>query len=309
MVVSAVTMRSIKSALPACLASALISAAAWADAPANPYQAVVERNPFGLREPPPPKAEIPLPPAVPLPKVVLTGIITSLFGAEPKVLLEVTEQEPGKAASVKKPILRRGEKEGTIEILTVDIANSEVRIRNGMVETNLTFEVAKSSGGPVPGAPSIPGMVAPVPPPALPGAATSASAAGSPTIISPGGANAAGRANTGISVFGGAAAPVNYASASAVNTASYNGAANYGRAATGLTPVNNTGISAYNSGVSTYGGGNIPTRDVRTDPASSAQQQKIDNYDGAQALDKIANQYNQTHNIPPLPMPKPLYGH
>ena len=132
-------------------------------------------------------------------------------------------------------------------------------------------------------------------------------------IISPGGANAAGRANTGVSVFGGAAspvvasaaAPVNYAGgaspytgASAMNTAAYN-SANY-RATTGLTPVNNAGIA-------TYGAGNGFQRDIRTDPVSSAQQQKRENYAGAQALDQTANQYNQTRNYPPLQVPKSLY--
>jgi len=131
-------------------------------------------------------------------------------------------------------------------------------------------------------------------------------------IISPGGVNTAGRANTGVSTYNGAGtgaypaatAPVNYANNAAtyanagVNSASYNNA-NYGRATTGLNPLN--------SGIATYGAGNIPPRETRTDSASQAQQQRLDNYMGAAALQQTANEYNKAHNIPPLPVPKSLY--
>jgi len=157
-------MQLIRRSVVALAASICIGSPLWADLAPNPYSAVIERNSFGLREPPLPQPVTPPQPAVPLPKVVLTGIITSLFGPTPKVLLEVTEQEPGKAANVKKPILRQGEKDGMIEVLLIDVANNQVKIRNGTVETNITFEVAKASGGPAGGLPSIPGLV----PPGLP---------------------------------------------------------------------------------------------------------------------------------------------
>jgi hypothetical protein len=265
-----------------------------ADTLVNPYSAVVARNAFGLKDPPPPKIETLPPPAAPLPKVVLTGIVTSLMGREPRVLLEVTEQEPGKAANVKKPIMRQGEKDGTIEILTIDIANNQVTIRNGGVQTNVTFEVAKASSTPAPGLPGLPGLA---PPPQAPNPVHSANV-GSPTIISPGGANAAGRSGTGVSVFGGmnnpvtptGGAPVNYASVAANPYTP----ANQGYAAVATTP-----------GVSTYGSGSsIPSRDLRVDPAAPPTAQQV--YQNMIRQKQAADQAGVL--MPPLPPSPHLQG-
>lgn len=133
---------------------------------ANPFQHIVERNVFALKPPPPPPTgEPPPPPPTPLAKVVLTGILNVL--GPPRALLEVTETEPGKPAAgqtagqPKKPILREGERDGSIEVLSIDVEKNVVRIKNGSVETNLTFAEAKQGGGPPPGAtpqpPSVPG--------------------------------------------------------------------------------------------------------------------------------------------------------
>src|SRR5947207_2861133 len=101
---------------------------AFADAKPNPYQAIIERNPFGLK-PAPKAAETPPPAAViPLGKVVLTGI-TSL-GASPRALLEITDQEAGKTATTRRPILHEGEKDGAVEVLSIDVERSIVKIRN-----------------------------------------------------------------------------------------------------------------------------------------------------------------------------------
>ncbi len=79
-----------------CVASAFLLGGAihvaLADAKPNPYQAIIERNPFALKPPPPKQETTPAPVVVPLGKVVLTGI-TSL-GPAPRALLEITEQEP-----------------------------------------------------------------------------------------------------------------------------------------------------------------------------------------------------------------------
>src|SRR3954470_13536646 len=89
-----------------------IAPAILADSSPNPYHAIVERNPFGLKPPPPPPEVKPVEPVIPPGKVILTGI-TSMFGV--RALLEITEQEPGKAAVVRKPILKEGERDGSIE--------------------------------------------------------------------------------------------------------------------------------------------------------------------------------------------------
>src|SRR5262245_59358532 len=107
----------------------------------NPYQAIVERNAFALKPLPPPQAETPpQAPPPPLAKVTLTGI-TSLFGPSSKrALLEIVEQEPGKAVTSRKPILREGERDGEIEVLSIDVEKNIVRIPNGTVDTNISFE-------------------------------------------------------------------------------------------------------------------------------------------------------------------------
>jgi len=74
-------------------------------------------------------------------KVVLTGI-TSL-SATPHALLEITEQEPGKPATTHRPSLREGERDGGIEVLSIDVEKALVKIRNGGVETNVSLEIPK----------------------------------------------------------------------------------------------------------------------------------------------------------------------
>jgi len=99
--------------------AAAVSAAAGpvtsADTFTNPYEPIVLRNPFAIKQPPPKPPDQPVVPQVPLPKVVLTGI-HSMFGPKPSALLEITETEPGKAVNVKRPILHEGDKDGTVEI-------------------------------------------------------------------------------------------------------------------------------------------------------------------------------------------------
>lgn len=188
----------------AMFAVATTCAAASVLAYANPYQPIAERNPFGLKAPPVQKVDEPPPVVVPLAKVVLTGI-TSMFGPTPRALLEITEQEPGKAPNTKKPILREGERDGSVEVLSIDVVKNMVRIKNGTVETNVTFELAKLSG-PAPGLPTGPGM-APAPGPGqhpVPGMPQAGfrptTANPAPTII--GGADNPGRANSGVTTYG-----------------------------------------------------------------------------------------------------------
>jgi hypothetical protein len=142
-------MRSVTQLLATSLFVICAASVVRADTRSNPYAPIVARNPFGIKDPPPAPVEQP-PPTAPLnlPKVILTGI-TTMLGPKPQALFEVTQQEQGKAAIVTKPIIREGEKDGEIEVLSIDMAKSMVRIRNGPVETNITFEIAKATpGGP-----------------------------------------------------------------------------------------------------------------------------------------------------------------
>jgi hypothetical protein len=132
------------------------------DAPDNPYQAVVERNVFGLKPPPPPpdpEANKP-----PLPKITLTGIIT--VGGAKRVLLKTPppQPKPGEPPKTEQGfILAVGEREGEIEVLEIDEKAGSVKVNYGGTVADLTFEKdgVKGPATPAPGALPAPG----VPPP------------------------------------------------------------------------------------------------------------------------------------------------
>jgi hypothetical protein len=229
------------------------SLAAWA----NPYQPIVERNAFGLKPPPAPVQEQPAEPPKPPSKVVLTGI-SNMF-AKKRALLEITEpnQPPAKgqaaaAAKTERPILAEGEKAGDVEVLSIDLDKNIVRIRNGNIEADLTFEVPKSAA--TPGQPGQPQLGQPyqagIPNAGVPGAPGQPQ--NQPTVIS-----ASGPGNgSGVTLMGGGATATN-AAGSSVTT--------YGGSAT-------TGVPSplgTESGLRT-----IPSRTMRTNPGD--QQQQID---------------------------------
>ena len=269
-------MRPIKRLVFASMALTCVGATAslWADARPNPYFSIVERNPFGIKPPPP------LPPpdqpqaAAPLAKVVLTGV-TSMFGP-PRALLEITESEPGKGPTVNKRILREGDRDGSIEILAIDVANTSVRIKNGPVETNLVFEVAKAGPGTPGGFPTPPPhqFVPPIPGspmgainPNSPGAPNTGA---SPYIVSPGGG---GRAGSGVTLTG-ATSPATPTTANGIP-------------APGSFPnLSQPTVQTVPPSVTTYGAGNttpgttttVPLRNTRTDLIDAAKARGLPTY-------------------------------
>src|SRR6185295_8615282 len=144
-------MKTIKSGW-ICLAGASMLAVAAPGARAdtkanNPYEPIVERNAFGLRPPPPPPdPAASLPPPAPPAKVRLTGV-TSIFSKK-KALLEI---EPGPGKPTIKPIMEEGDRNESIEVVSIDVENNKVTIKNNGTLTNLIFEVAKTTTGPIPG--------------------------------------------------------------------------------------------------------------------------------------------------------------
>jgi len=242
-------MKPLKSC-PACiLGTFLVGIAvqpAFADAKPNPYQAIIERNPFALKPPPKPLEVTPPQAVVSIGKVILTGI-TSL-GPAPKALLEITEQEPGKTATTRRPILQQGERDGAVEVLSIDVEKSLVKIRNAGNETNISFEVPKIAASAA--APA--GTVAPAgfpPPPAT---------ASTPTVISP--ANAAANnldRGSGVTIVGGGTT-----GSAAGSVASYGGNS-------GVNPAATPGVSLAGytpPAVGLNGGlGTVPSRPLRTD--------------------------------------------
>jgi len=225
-----------------------------ADIPENPYLSIVHRNPFALKEPPPPPApQQEAPPAAPPVKVTLTGLL-HMFG-EPKAIFEIYD-DPAKGGTPKRPApMRVGERQGPVEVLSIDVEKNMVTIRNSNVETNLTFEVAKATGAvPIPGVPSVPTP--------LPMAGVHTPGAGSPTVISANGNSSGGG---GVTLVGGGST----GSAPGSGPAVYGGPATPTASAAGIPSAlgSDSGLRS------------IPSRPLRTDansgPPMTREQAKL----------------------------------
>ena len=121
----------------------------------NPYHTIIDRNAFALKPPPPPPdPEASRPPPPPPSNVKLTGI-HSMFGKNSKrAMLEILETGPGKLP--KKPTLKEGERDGNVEVVSIDVEKGLVKILNNGIEAILGFtnDVAKSGPVSVPGYPA-----------------------------------------------------------------------------------------------------------------------------------------------------------
>lgn len=83
------------------------------------YNAIVERNVFGLKPMPPPSTPSnPAPPAPP--KITLTGITTILGDKTALLKAELPASKPGEKAKEQPLILSEGQREGNIELLKVN---------------------------------------------------------------------------------------------------------------------------------------------------------------------------------------------
>ena len=143
----------------ACVATALSASAQneGNDGKGNPYESIVERNPFALRPPPPPAPPDTGPPAPPPPlaTVELTGV-TSIFSKK-KALVEIV---PGPGKQPMKLTLEEGEREGSVEIVSIEVDKAEVTINNAGSVTNISLKVTKGpvAGAGVAGVPGVPGL-------------------------------------------------------------------------------------------------------------------------------------------------------
>jgi hypothetical protein len=243
-----VSMTSTRLSAAALSAVVLCSAAlnSFAEPRPNPYAGIVDRNPFGLKPPPPPPVETVEEPAAPPPNVKLTGI-SNLF--EKRALLEITElqapvrpgQPPPPGGTVNRPIMAEGEAMFGVEVVAIDLDRNIVRIRNGGTESDLTFEVPKTSA---PGAPAPPpvGRTASVAPPAP---------AMQPTIVS------SSESRGGVTMLGGSSGFAGNTSAASTYGASSSGVSSYG--ATPMTAGMDNGLR------------NIPSRQMRTSTVPAPQ--------------------------------------
>jgi hypothetical protein len=98
------------------------------------YQGIVDRNAFGLRPPLPiPEVKVLKPPAI---RFTLTGIITSLLG-DKRVMMKATNPE---TLAERPYILAEGQREGDIEVLQIDEALGEVKIKHAGAVLLLDWE-------------------------------------------------------------------------------------------------------------------------------------------------------------------------
>ena len=129
----------------------------------NPYLAIAQRNPFGLRSavpvmPPPPKV-LP-PPGQPLIWITgisdLTGQRTAMFQYEDRQTRKVRYSA----------LLTEGQGDETVTVLHIDPVNALVRVKCGETETTLDFvhNGLKPTTTPVASAPSVPPPFRPAPP-------------------------------------------------------------------------------------------------------------------------------------------------
>jgi len=131
------------------LGGVLLAVALRAD---HPYQAIIDRNAFGLRPPPQVVNPIPTNPVVPV-NVKFTGITSNSRGKKAWLMIPAV---PGKNTN---PQYLNGlaehEKQGEIEVLEINVKESKVKILNAgsLVELNV-----KDNGLPTPAALPVPGV-------------------------------------------------------------------------------------------------------------------------------------------------------
>ena len=154
------------------------------DVGSNPYQAVVERNTFGLKPALRPEDVKPPEVAPPPNQIKLQGFY-ELFGKR-RVLLKVTEPpKPGTPPKEEAMTLDEGERRGVIEILAIYVKARTVNLTNAGHVTNRALvyfsatTAARGAGPGGPGPPLAPGLPRPqigvprIPTPLPPPAASS----------------------------------------------------------------------------------------------------------------------------------------
>jgi len=280
------------------------------DTKSNPYESIAVRNPFQLKDPPPPldpNALVQAPPP-PLATVEVTGVLNML--SKKLALLEIV---PGPGKPPIKPTLTEGERVESVEVLFIDVDEGIVKINNGGVITNIALKVAKPSTGP-----GVPGLHPGIPQPGL----ANPTAGIVPQVVNPiAGSPNAGTYNNSrgnVMVVGGAG-PTATPTAAGVPGAIARPYGAYGAAPTvpGTTPTYNAGgvnVSGGGAtvpgGVNVSGGGElprqIPTRPIRgAQPQGTTSPEQVRN-DPAPQYINMAIQKQQMESrgrpMPPLPI-------
>jgi hypothetical protein len=116
----------------------------------SPYSAIMERNVFDLKPPPPPVIDDP---AKDKPKVTikLTGITTILGPAKALFMVKIPDV-PGKPPNKEESyILNEGERQGVLEVVSINVDAGTVKVKNDGVESELSLKDDKLPTGGAPG--------------------------------------------------------------------------------------------------------------------------------------------------------------
>jgi hypothetical protein len=150
------------------LAVLMAGGAAWGiTETTNPFQKIVDRNVFGLKDPPPPPSTEP--PKAPMPKITFTGIIT--FGGKKRALLKTPPPLPKPGEQPKGEqyyTVELGGQDREMEVLAIDEKAGTVKVKYaGSEPIDLSF--ADNGAKPISAAPIMvpgqPGALPGIPPP------------------------------------------------------------------------------------------------------------------------------------------------
>jgi len=139
----------------------------------NPYERIIARNLFGLKDPPPPAPPVSDKP--PTPAITLQGF-TTILGKNQVLFKVALPARPPQPASEISKILAEGDSEDEISVLEINLVDRSVKFDNhGSVEVkNIKDHAAKPAGSPVTLAGGVPQPAAPglnvgsvTPPPAF----------------------------------------------------------------------------------------------------------------------------------------------
>jgi hypothetical protein len=135
-----------------CLAAGLLLpmlAGAASETAAGPYHAIVARNIFDLRDPPPPQDHSQ--DAAPPPNVKLIGLMS--ISGRPQGVFSVMPTGPGKQPTTY--ILAEDERHESLDVMSIDMAGKRAKVQIGSEMVTLKLEEPKADAGGAPGA--IPG--------------------------------------------------------------------------------------------------------------------------------------------------------
>jgi hypothetical protein len=161
--------------------SVVLASTAFALITDNPYSAIANRNAFALK-PPVVVTNAPTTPEVAPAGIELQGITTIL--GKPQVFLKIKQPpRPPKPAEDLSVVLEAGDREGDVQVISIDAAAGIVRLENrgAQLALNMKDNAATPTAAPL-AAPPVPGLALPRPAGVIPTAKASSGGVSTTTI-------------------------------------------------------------------------------------------------------------------------------